>query len=211
MVAQTRHHVTVYVHCVSCKYSVCDVIEFWHRVVRCTDTKCFGWAYCLSSNHETRSFIFWVLIRRRNWKLGHDSPSKQSWPQRATCPALCWPFKAKWSFTVRHCTVPNSALIHFVMTQKKTAIISLNSINRLDFAMGTVSVYRAVRIGSLCISKNSIRLLRPASHRGGPGLIPGHSMWIRVDEVALGQHFCFPCQYNSTDGQHSSSFTRCFY
>ena len=82
------------------------------------------------------------------------------------------------------CTVPNSGFIHFVMTQKKTAIISLNSINRLVFAMGTVSVYRAVRIGFLYISKNSIRLLRPASHRGGPGLIPGHSMWIRVDKVA---------------------------
>jgi len=74
-----------------------------------------------------------------------------------------------------HCTVPHSGFMHFVMVQKKTAIISLNSINRLVFAMGTVSVYRAVRIGFLYISKNSIRYPSPASHRGGPGLIPGHS------------------------------------
>jgi hypothetical protein len=97
------------------------------------------------------------------------------------------------------------------MSQKKTAIISLNSIKLLVFAMGTVSVYRAIRNGFLYTSKNSIRLLRPTSHRGGLGLIPGHSMWIRVDNVALGQYFGFSSQYHSTDGPYSSSFTRCFY
>jgi len=86
---------------------------------------------------------------------------------------------------------------------KRTAIISLNSINRLVFAMGTVSFYRAVRIGFLYVSKNSIRLLKPASQRGGPGLIPGHSMWIHVDKVTLGQYFGFPCQCHSTDGPYS--------
>jgi hypothetical protein len=109
------------------------------------------------------------------------------------------------------CTVPHSGFIHFVMTQKKTAIISLSTINRLFCAMGTVIVYRAVRIGFLYISKNSIRLLRPTSHCGGPGWIPDHSMWIRGDKVALGQHFGFPCQYHPSDGPHSSLFTHCFY
>jgi hypothetical protein len=56
----------------------------------------------------------------------------------------------------------------FRYDSKKVVIISLNGINRLVFALGTVSVYREVRIGFLYISKNSIRLLRPASHRRGP-------------------------------------------
>jgi hypothetical protein len=39
----------------------------------------------------------------------------------------------------------------------------------------------------------------PASHRGGPGSIPGHVGFV-VDKVALGQvfseRFCFPCQFS---------------
>ena len=79
-----------YTH-IACLLSIQFVVflNIWHRFVKCVYAQSFGWTHRSSSDHETRSFIFWVLIRRRNWNVGHDNPTKQSWPQQATCPALC--------------------------------------------------------------------------------------------------------------------------
>jgi len=90
------------------------------------------------------------------------------------------------------CTVSHSGFIHFVMTQKKTAIISLSSINRLFFCNGHCHCIPAVRTEFLYISKNSIRLLRPASHREGPGLIAYHSMLISCGQSGTGTILRFP-------------------